>query len=263
MKITIPRSRTACLLLGSVLALASPNARTAAEEPAPGRRAPMIEIEARFVRATPEQMAEAIGKKLEGDNKVLLEPQESEKAITALKAAKADFFSHSRAVTKSGRKATIESVRELRYPSDYEPSKDDPTKFIPTGFETKDVGVVLEFGPTVTEKNRNEIALDFVISVVDFLGFVEASAPPRSEPPPPSEESRTVTFDELRESTKAAIPEGAKWDPVMPSQKSTTAATLRSGQTWLFETFAPSGPLLKRGSSGFYLFITARVIAPK
>ncbi|MGV3532272.1 MAG: hypothetical protein ACO1QR_07865 [Chthoniobacteraceae bacterium] len=256
MKIIPPRSRTVCLLIGSVLGFASLLSRSAAEEPTLVKRAPMIEIEARFVRATPEQMRAAVGTKLDGSGAVMLAPDEVEKALTSLKAEKSDFFGHSRAVTKSGRKARIESVRELRYPSEYEASKDDPTKFIPTAFKTKDVGVVLEFGPTVTPQNPNELTLDLVVSATEFFGFVDASLP--------AEKVKHNSAEELNELTRAAIPEGAKWSPIMPSRKVTTSQSIRSGHTWLYDNDQFQKPEERgKGWASFYLFITPRVIAPK
>ena len=256
MKITPPRSCAACLLIGTVLAFAFSNARTAAEKPIPVKRAPMIEIEARFVRATPEQMGAAVGGKLNGAGPVMLTSEEYEKALRMLKAAKADFFSHSRAVAKSGRKAIIESVRELRYPSDYVPSGDDPTKYIPTAFDTEDIGTVLEFGPTIEGEKKDAIDLQLVVSVVSFLGFVDESTP--------GEKLKDKTIDELKELTKAALPEGAIWNPIMAKEKVTTRATVPAGHTWVyFQQQGVAGVPPKQTPLDFYLFITARVIAPK
>ncbi|MGV3530789.1 MAG: hypothetical protein ACO1QR_00360 [Chthoniobacteraceae bacterium] len=216
----------------------------------------MIEIEARFVRATPGQMRAAVGARLNGEGMVMLTQEEVEKALASLKNAKADFFGHSRAVTKSGRKAVVESVRELRYPSDYEAFKDDPNKFLPTAFKTKDVGVVLEFGPTVSPQNINELTLDLVVSVTEFFGFVDASLP--------AEKLNHKSPAELKELTRAAIPEGAKWTPIMPSRKVTTSQALRAGHTWLYDNDQFQKPEERgKGWASFYLFITPRVIAPK
>jgi hypothetical protein len=241
------------LFLFGVLAFALTGLHGRAQEPAAVKRAPMVEIEARFVRASLEQLRAAVGAK------TVLTPEELEKALAALKAAKADFFSHSRAVTKSGRKAVIESVRELRYPSDYAPSEDDPKKFLPTAFDTRDVGVVLEFGPT--ETTNDELTLDFVVSVVNFLGFIDGALV--------NAELENKTPAELQELTKAALPEGAIWHPIFSTRKVTTNATLRSGQTWLFSEerdLSNHHPKSVKPNSipmDFHLFITARIIVPK
>lgn len=241
------------LLSLGLLAVALIPTRGRAQEAASPQRTPMVEIEARFVRATAQQLRDALGAKSDASSNSVLTAEEMEKAISSLQAAQADFFSHSRAVTKSGKRALIESVQELRYPTDYEPSKDDPAKFIPTKFDTRDVGVTLELEPTVS---RDTIDLGLVVSMVKFLGFIDnAVAKPGLEDRSP---------EELAELAKAPLKEGSVWTPLFSTRKLTTSATLSSNQTVLIGgPHIPAGPDPKTNSLNFCVFITARVIGTK
>lgn len=242
------------LLPLGLLAVALIPTRGRAQEAARPQRTPMVEIEARFVRATAQQLHDALGAKSNASGNPVLTAEEMEKAISSLQAAQADFFSHSRAVAKSGQRASIESVQELRYPTDYEPSKDDPAKFIPTKFDTRDVGITLELEPKV--ESRDAIDLGLVVSLVKFLGFIDnAVAKPGLEDRSP---------EELSELAKAPIKEGSIWTPLFSSRKLTTSAALSSGQTVLIGgPQIPAGPDPKINGLDFCVFITARVIGTK
>ena len=101
-------------------------------------------------------------------------------------------------VTRSGEQATINSTRELIYPTEYEPPElpnsvgitDDGagntqasdvssfpvTPAHPTAFETRPIGVQLEVQPTVSE-DRSTVSLTLAPRVDEFLGFINYGTP--------------------------------------------------------------------------------------
>jgi len=99
-----------------------------------------------------------------------------------------DVLSAPKVTTKSGSAATVEVVREFRYPSEYEPpqipqqtgSGTQPiTPATPTSFEMKPTGVRLEVEPTVGSDNYT-IDLRLVPEVTEFEGFINYGSPIRN-----------------------------------------------------------------------------------
>jgi len=102
-----------------------------------------------------------------------------------------DLLTLASVVTRSGEQASVESVREFTYPTEYEPpelpntttvSSDNGVGFFPvtpanpTAFETRNVGVTLEVQPVVSE-DRNVVSLTFAARVDEFLGFINYGTP--------------------------------------------------------------------------------------
>ena len=96
-----------------------------------------------------------------------------------------DVLSAPKVTTKSGSSATVEVIREFRYPSEYEPpqvpqttgSGTQPvTPATPTSFEMRPVGVCLEVEPTVGSDNYT-IDLRLVPEVTEFEGFINYGSP--------------------------------------------------------------------------------------
>ena len=96
-----------------------------------------------------------------------------------------DVLSAPKVTTKSGSSATVEVIREFRYPSEYEPpqvpqttgSGTQPiTPATPTSFEMRPVGVRLEVEPTVGSDNYT-IDLRLVPEVTEFEGFINYGSP--------------------------------------------------------------------------------------
>ncbi|GAB4171286.1 MAG: hypothetical protein Fur0032_10440 [Terrimicrobiaceae bacterium] len=96
-----------------------------------------------------------------------------------------DLVSAPKVTTKSGQRATIEIIREFRYPSEYDlpqVSGSAGTTFqpviptTPTSFETKNVGITLEVEPTVGPDN---FSIDLILAprVVEFEGFINYGSP--------------------------------------------------------------------------------------
>ena len=96
-----------------------------------------------------------------------------------------DVLSAPKVTTKSGSTATVEVVREFRYPDTYSPpqipqstgSGTQPiTPATPESFKMKPVGVRLEVSPTVGSDNYT-IDLRLVPEVTEFEGFINYGSP--------------------------------------------------------------------------------------
>ncbi|RYD80724.1 MAG: hypothetical protein EOP84_11770 [Verrucomicrobiaceae bacterium] len=219
-------------------------------------RTPMVEMEAQFVRATAEQMRVGLRQAGIQDDVLVFNPVQAEKALEALKKTGAVFFSNPRTLTRSGRQATVEAIRELRYPTEYEPSKTELGKYLPTSFETRNVGVTVEFKPHVTTEGFLEI--DLVPQVVKFRGFVDYSnLKPATDPNDANEIERLL---------KAPLRDGGLWHPIFTLNKVTTSVSIHSGHTVLIkfletaEAQAAAPGQAKADELSNYVFITARIL---
>lgn len=96
-----------------------------------------------------------------------------------------DLVSAPKVTTKSGQRATIQIVREFRYPSEYDLPQvtqaagsilSAVTPTTPTAFETKPIGITLEVEPTV---GPDGYTIDLILSprVVEFDGFINYGSP--------------------------------------------------------------------------------------
>lgn len=96
-----------------------------------------------------------------------------------------DLVSAPKVTTKSGQRATIEIVREFRYPSEYDLPQvtqspggvyTPATPTSPTAFEMKPTGITLEVEPTV---GPDGYTIDLVLAprVVEFDGFINYGSP--------------------------------------------------------------------------------------
>ena len=96
-----------------------------------------------------------------------------------------DLVSAPRVTTKSGQRATIEIVREFRYPSEYDLPQvtqspggiyTPATPTSPTAFEMRPTGITLEVEPTV---GPDGYTIDLVLAprVVEFDGFINYGSP--------------------------------------------------------------------------------------
>lgn len=119
-----------------------------------------------------------------------------------------DLLVRPEVVTKSGQKATVQVIREMIYPTEFDPPQ-IPTNFgqnnqinnnpnlpvvptslppavatpaTPTAFEKRDVGVTMEVEPVVSEDGRT-VDLTVTPIVTDFVGFVNYGSPIRAVDP--------------------------------------------------------------------------------
>lgn len=150
--------------------------------------------------------------------------------IRALSQCKGvDVVSTPSVVTKSGQRANISIVRELIYPTEFDPpqipqnvdgSGTAPvTPATPTAFEKRDVGVTLEVEPVVGDNNRT-VDLNLVPSSVEFEGFINYGSP-----------ISTATVDALGNATLTQLTENRIIQPVFRTNKVTTSVTVWDGNT--------------------------------
>lgn len=243
------------------LVVAPRNGILAAPAQAP---ATQVEIESKFLETTPEIAEELFRTRVAGNQQPILGPKEYQDLLGRLNTIKGvDFVSAPKVTTRSGNRATIEIVREFRYPTEFSVAQDSgvPT---PLAFDTKNTGVTLKIEPLITPDGR--ILCEMEPEVVEFLGFINYGA---------SQPGRTSSKGDAL--TEALIP-GAETgqtlnQPVFQTRKAQTAVSLRSGETVLF------GGLTRRDKQAgtdlignkqdrsekeiervLYIFVTARLV---
>ncbi|HEV3410605.1 MAG TPA: Amuc_1098 family type IV pilus outer membrane protein [Chthoniobacterales bacterium] len=154
-----------------------------------------------------------------------------------------DLLSAPRVTTKSGQRATIEIVREFRYPTQFEPPQIPQmfgggistttvttgqtsasgafpvTPTTPTAFETRNTGVTLEVEPVIGPDGVT-IDLNLVPQVVEFEGFINYGSP-----------IRTFSTNLLGMSQSQEITPNIINQPIFSSRKVTTSVSVWDGQT--------------------------------
>ncbi len=222
----------------------------------------MVEIEARFVRATDAQLNKALDAGVESTPPNSLPPGDLPSGVMALQAVftaeqskgilnkleevGAEIISIPRAITLSGYRAMLENVRELRHPSKFSTPSEDAETAIPIAFETTKVGIMLEVQPTVGPDNYT-IEIIYSPRMVDFLGFIDYSeAKPGATPPGPEASLNLL---------KAPLKGGGIWQPVFSTREITTTVSVYAGQTILITESGKSPRLC--------LFLTARLVPEK
>ncbi len=138
----------------------------------------------------------------------------------------ADVMNAPSIVARSGDTAKIEIIRELIYPTEYEPPEVPQnvrstgifpvTPATPTAFDTRNTGVTLEIQPTTGETNDYVINLDFAPEIVEFEGFINYGSP------------ITGTDDD---GNQVVITENRIEMPVFTTRRVSTALTIYDGHT--------------------------------
>lgn len=152
-----------------------------------------------------------------------------------------DLVSAPKVTTKSGQRATIEIVREFRYPSEYDLPQitqtpgavfTPVTPTSPTAFETKPVGIVLEVDPTV---GPDGYTIDLVLSprVVEFEGFINYGSPISTVATitQGSQDPITGFFTINAFNQNILVTENVINQPVFSSREVTTQVTVYDGAT--------------------------------
>lgn len=140
-----------------------------------------------------------------------------------------DLVSAPKVTTKTGQRATIEIVREFRYPSEYDLPQvtgiagnllTPATPTTPTAFEMKPTGVTLEVEPTV---GPDGYTIDLVLAprVVEFDGFINYGSPIYA----------TVTAAGFGISSNVLMTENTINQPVFSTREVTTQVSVYDGQT--------------------------------
>ncbi len=149
-----------------------------------------------------------------------------------------DLLSAPSVTTKSGQRAIIEVVRELRYPKTYTPPQVPQvapgaspgavavsvvTPTTPQDWETRNTGVTLEVEPVVGGDNTT-IDLNLVPQVVEFEGFINYGSPINGI-------GVTTLAGAISFSTPIPLTENVINQPVFSTRKVTTSVSVWDGQT--------------------------------
>ncbi|CAN5521361.1 hypothetical protein BH09VER1_BH09VER1_51620 [soil metagenome] len=140
-----------------------------------------------------------------------------------------DLVSAPKVTTKSGQRATVQIVREFRYPSEFDLPQVTQTPgsiytpaapTTPTAFEMKPVGITLEVEPTV---GPDGYTIDLVLSpkVVEFDGFINYGSPINT----------VVTVVGYSISSSFRVTDNVINQPVFSTREVTTEVTCYDGQT--------------------------------
>jgi len=151
-----------------------------------------------------------------------------------------DLLSAPRVTTKSGQRATIEVIREFRYPTEFQPPQIPSnvggggsgsgvtisiipiTPTTPTGFETRNTGVTLEVEPQVGPDGYT-IDLNLVPQVVEFEGFINYGSPINTINP--------SLLGGVAGSGTIELTPNVINQPIFSTRKVTTSVTVWDGQT--------------------------------
>ncbi len=147
-----------------------------------------------------------------------------------------DLVSAPKVTTKSGQRATIEIVREFRYPAEYDLPQvgggagttfEPVIPTTPTSFETKNVGITLEVEPTVGPDN---FSIDLILAprVVEFEGFINYGSPIFASVAPLLTNGLITV---LGDSTVFEATANVINRPVFSTREVTTEVTVYDGQT--------------------------------
>jgi beta-lactamase regulating signal transducer with metallopeptidase domain len=135
-----------------------------------------------------------------------------------------DLLSAPRVTTRSGQRAVIEIIREVRYATEFERDEKGVDGLTPTAFETRNVGVTLEAEPTVNFDGQTVDVL-LVPQIVELTGYIRVrTGAPVPIDPDPNKKGFTGLLD-------AALPKDMVVQPIFSTRKVSTSVSLRSGQT--------------------------------
>jgi general secretion pathway protein D len=148
-----------------------------------------------------------------------------------------DLVSAPKVTTKSGQRATIQIVREFRYPTEYDLPQvtqtpgsiyTPATPTTPTSFETKPVGITLEVEPTV---GPDGYTIDLILSprVVEFDGFINYGSPITTVVTLVPSVTAPLIFPSL--SAQFVVTQNIINKPVFSTREVTTEVTVYDGQT--------------------------------
>ncbi len=160
--------------------------------------------------------------------------------IRALSQSKGvDLVSSPKVTTKSGQRATIQIVREFRYPTEYDLPQVSATTgstfqpvipTTPTAFDTKPVGITLEVEPTV---GPDGFTIDLTLSprVVEFDGFINYGSPINASVAAILTTTTTPLVSFLSPTYTFVATENVINQPVFSTREVTTDVTVYDGQT--------------------------------
>ncbi len=223
--------------LPALFALLLGLAARAAEIEVPKDAAGQVEIEARFIEV-PEALAlklkdpagkllfptAAKGGKPAARGRIVVVPGEGQMQpflARLLEEKGVDVLSAPRVITRSGRRAVIEIIREVRYPTEWKADAEKKGAWVPTAFEVRNAGVTLEAEPTI--RGENTIDLQLTPQVVEYLGAIDVETGKAVKAGNPAAGAQgAVAFPDA---------DGRRLRPVFSARKVTTAVSIGSGQS--------------------------------
>jgi beta-lactamase regulating signal transducer with metallopeptidase domain len=205
----------------------------------------MVNIKAIFLEVTPKVGENFFGSSSENSQSIL-NPEELKTLLNELNTQQGiELVSSPMVTTKVDQRATIQIVREFRYPSEFDFQSNDskvqnPT---PTAFATEPVGITLE--AVVTAADGRRLVLEATPRVVEFLGFVNYAG----ERPSPKDGSEDTVEAALRPTANRTA---ALNQPIFRRRGISTSVILGSGDTVLI------GGLSRKGKDGMLESIQAK-----
>ena len=164
----------------------------------------------------------------------LLKAGDEQTYLADLKKMKGvDVLSAPRVTTKSGQRAVIEIIRELKYPTEWKKDAEKKGLWVPTAYEVRSAGVTLEVEPVIGP-DAYTIDLNLVPQVVEHLGWVdvETGRPIKSMPADTKTEPR-AWMGMLRPVSYGS----GRIRPVFSDRKITVTVSLLSGQSVILTGF--------------------------
>lgn len=201
-----------------------------------------VDIKAIFLEVTPK-VGETFFGSISEDSQSILSPEELKSLLKKLNTQQGvDLVSSPTVTTKVDQRATVQIVREFRYPSEFDLQANDsnPT---PTAFVTEPVGITLE--AVVTAADGHRLVLEATPRLVEFLGFVNYAG----ERPSPKDGSEDTIEAAMRPiaNTTAALNQ-----PIFRRRGISTSVILSSGDTVLL------GGLARKGKEGMLESVQAK-----
>ena len=223
--------------------------------------APLVLIEAKFIEVTGAGDALPDFLNLSGLEKVpaIMNAPAGDEAVRQLKEAKGvDILSAPRVTTRSKQRAVIEIVREFRHATEWE--KDDATgMWIPTAFDTKNVGLTFDVTPDVDADGN--ITMSMKPQVVEFAGFVDLDGDAKAILGKPGAAAPAA----FRAPREIGIPIRNRAQAVFDTRKTSAEVKVKPGDTVVLGGMRGKGAVdggrepLRR----LIVMVTARIVKPE
>jgi beta-lactamase regulating signal transducer with metallopeptidase domain len=163
------------------------------------------------------------------------------------------LLSAPRVTTRSGQRAVIEIIREVRYATTFQPDAKHPDGLVPTSFETRNVGVTLETEPVIAADGKT-VDLTLIPQVVELSGYTRVRDGQSFELSP------DVTKRGLERTLDMSLPKDVQVIPIFSTRKITTSVSLLSGNTvFLGGLRQPQGTEKGKNARVLFIFITAKI----
>lgn len=237
MKITGARAFALCILAASPARAEDPpeGPESTVFQAIPSQTGTPVEIATKYLEVSPEAALEIFGA-WPSPAPSVLPPSETEQLFRRLDQRQdAELLSAPRVTTKAKHKAAVKIVRQVSFPTEFEPPGTVPATAttplirkppIPSQFESRDVGLTIEIEPETTPDGRIRAA--FRAGMVELLGFINFGASRTRRGPAPADalDEVLVPADDTGRSTGPVINQ-----PVFRTREIETTVVLPRGYT--------------------------------